>query len=103
MTLHTQDCQRPLECCCCFHCSTEYWRCSKSKEPENQVEWLRIEKEEFVNTCTDIWVIPCEINTKNGHMSQISLKLCAHIVYQQNHHVLKIFHRTLVYKVGCNS
>ena len=28
-----------------------------------------------------IWVIPCEINTKNGHMSQISLKLLAHIVY----------------------
>ena len=28
-----------------------------------------------------MWVIPCEINTKNGHMSQISLKLRAHIVY----------------------
>ena len=27
------------------------------------------------------WVIPCEINTKNGHTSQISLKLRAHIVY----------------------
>ena len=52
MTLHTPDCQRPPECCCCFHCSTEYRRCLKSKEPENQVDWLQIEKEEFVNTCT---------------------------------------------------
>ena len=30
-----------------------------------------------------IWVIPCEINTKNGRMSQISLKLCAHIIYEE--------------------
>ena len=31
----------------------------------------------------EVWVIPCEINTKNGRMSQISLKLCAHIVHME--------------------
>ena len=40
-----------------------------------------VEVNEHPDEYEHMWVIPCQINTQNGHPSRISLKLGEHIPY----------------------